>query len=61
MDTMEGRQVVTCNIPGAFPQANWPEDNDYYLKFEGLMVNMICDIDPRYKKFILIKKETGKK
>ena len=50
MDAMEGRQVVTCDIPGAFLQANWPVDNNCYLKFEGLMVNMICDIDPSYKK-----------
>ena len=41
MDAMEGRQVVTCDIPGAFLQADWPEDNDCYLKFEGLMVKMI--------------------
>ena len=29
---------------------NWPDNNDCYLKFEGLMVDMICDIDPAYKK-----------
>ena len=49
MYAMEGRQVVTCDIPGVFLQADWPEDNDCYLKFEGLMVDMICDIDPSYK------------
>ena len=58
---MEGRQVVTCDIPRVFLQANWPVDNNYYLKFEGLMVDMICDIDPSYNKFILINKKTGKK
>ena len=61
MDAMEGRQVVTCDIPGALLQADWPEDNDCYLKFEGLMVDMICDIDPCYKKFVLTNKRTGKK
>ena len=61
MDAMEERQVVMCDIPGAFLQADWPEDNDCYLKFEGLMVDMICDIDPSYEKFILINKKTGKK
>ena len=53
--------MVTCDIPEASLQADWPEDNDYYLKFEGLMVDMICDIDPSYKKFILINKKTDKK
>ena len=30
MDAMEGRQVVMYDIPGAFLQADWPEDNDCY-------------------------------
>ena len=50
MDAMEGQKVVTCNIPGAFLQVDWPEDNNCYLKFEGLMVKMICKIDPSYEK-----------
>ena len=33
MDAMEGQKVVTCNIPGAFLQANWLKDNDCYPKF----------------------------
>ena len=61
MDNMEGRQVVTCNIPRAFLQAGWPKDNDWYLKFEGLMVDMICDIDPSYKTFILINNKSVEK
>ena len=61
MDAMEGRQVVTCDIPGAFLQADWPEDNNCYLKFDGLMVDMICEIDPCYKKYVLINKKTSKK
>ena len=60
MDAMEGRQVVTCDIPSAFLQANWPEDNDCYLKFEGLMVKMICEIDLNYLKYVLTNKRTGK-
>ena len=60
MDTMEGRQVVTYNIPGAFLQADWPEDNAYYLKFERLMVKMICKINPNYFKYVLTNKRTGK-
>ena len=51
---------MTCNIPGAFLQADWPEDNDCYLKFEGLIVKMICEIDPNYLKYVLTNKRTGK-
>ena len=61
MDTTKGRHVITCDILGAFLHTDWPEDINCYLKFEGLMVDMICDIDPSYKKFVLINKKTGKK
>jgi hypothetical protein len=60
MDAIEGRKVATCDIPGAFLQADWPTDRDCYLKFEGAMVSMICDIDPKYKKNIIYGKN-GKK
>jgi hypothetical protein len=58
MDAIEGQKVATCDIPGAFLQADWPADRDCYLKFEGAMVSMICDIDPKYKKNIVYGKMT---
>jgi hypothetical protein len=60
MDAIEGRKVATCDIPGAFLQADWPADRDCYLKFEGAMVSMICDIDPKYKKNIVYGKNGRK-
>jgi hypothetical protein len=50
MDAIDGRKVVTCDIPGAFLQADWPADQDCYLKFENVMVDMICQIDHKYNK-----------
>ena len=61
MDITEGQKDVTCNILGAFLQANWLEDNNCYSKFEGLMVKMICKIDSSYEKYVLTNKTTGKK
>ena len=61
MDAVKGHKVVIYNIPKAFLQVDWPEDNNCYLKFEGLMVKMICEIDPSYKKYVLTNKTTGKK
>ena len=61
MEATEGRKVITCNIPGAFLPANWLEDNDCYLKFEGMMVKIICWIDPSYKKYVLTNMTTVKK
>jgi hypothetical protein len=60
MDAIEGRKVATCDIPGAFLQADWPADRDCYLKFEGAMVSMICDIDPKYKKNVVYGKNGRK-
>jgi hypothetical protein len=60
MDAIEERKVATCNIPGAFLQADWSADRDCYLKFEGAMVSMICDIDPKYKDNILYGKNGRK-
>ncbi|MGK3737709.1 MAG: hypothetical protein ACI90V_004556, partial [Bacillariaceae sp.] len=60
MDAIEERKVATCDIPGAFLQADWPADRDCYLKFEGAMVSMICDIDPNHAKNIVYGKN-GKK
>ena len=50
MDAIEGRMVITCDIPGAFLQVDWPGDRDCYIKFQGIMVDMICKINPEYKK-----------
>ena len=61
MDAMEGQKIVTCDIPGTFLQTNWPESKDCYLKFEGLMVKVICEIDPSYEKYVLPNKTTSKK
>jgi hypothetical protein len=60
MDAIEGRKVATCDIPGAFLQADWPADRDCYLKFEGAMVSMICDIDPKYRDNIVYGKNGRK-
>ena len=47
MDTMEGRKVITVDIPGAFLQGDWPPNkHPGYIMFEGIMVDMICKIDP---------------
>jgi hypothetical protein len=53
MDAIEKRKVATCDIPGAFLQADWPAERDCYLKFEGAMVSMICDIGSKYEKNIV--------
>ncbi len=52
--------VYTCDICGAFLQSPWPEDKLTYLRFTRLMVDMICKIDPKYKKYV-VKTFSGRK
>ena len=62
MDAMDDRKVITVDIPGAFLQDNWPQDeHPGYIMFEGIMVDMICDIDPSYQNKIIWSKDCRKK
>jgi hypothetical protein len=50
VDAVEGRKVVVADIPGAFLSADWPDDApDCYIRFEGVMIDMLCQIKPEYK------------
>jgi hypothetical protein len=62
IDVTERRCVVVGDIPGAFLQADYTQDEgkEYYRKFEGVMVDMICEIKPEYTKLIKTTKN-GKK
>ena len=61
MDAIEERQVTTVDIPGAFLQALWPKGKDCYVKFEGVMVNIICKINKKYEKHVKKSEYTNKK
>ena len=57
MDALDDRKVITVDIPGAFLQGDWPQDeHPGYIMFEGIMVEMICEIDPSYHKNIIWSK-----
>ena len=59
---MDGRKVITANIHGAFLQGNWPQDeHPRYIMFEGIMVDMICAINPVYHDKIIWSKDRKKK
>ena len=53
IDAVEGRRVAITDIPGAFLSADWPPSAPpCYLRFEGVMVDMICELVPEYKELI---------
>jgi hypothetical protein len=57
IDAFEERDVVTCNIPGAFMQSDMKRK--VVMKLEGVMAEVIIKIDPKkYTKYVA--KENGK-
>ena len=62
MDTLDNRKVVIVNIPCAFLQGGWPHNkHPGYIMFEGIMVKIICKIDPSYYKNVIRSKDYMKK
>jgi hypothetical protein len=57
IDTKENRKVVTCNIPGAFMQADI--DEVLHVRLKGPLAQLLAKVDPDlYTKFMT--KEGGK-
>ena len=57
IDAMEGRDVATVDIPGAFMQAKM--DEKVHVKFEGEIAEMLVKMNPSmYRKYV--KDENGK-
>ena len=57
---VENRHVVTCDIQGAFLQLDQPTDKPTYLRFDGTMVDMLCEIDNGLKDKIIHTKNGQK-
>ena len=56
IDAMEGRCMVTCDMPGAFMQTDI--DELVHLKLEGKIAELLVKVDPSYSEFMT--KERGK-
>ena len=61
VDAFENRCFTIADIPTAFLSADWPEGYpDCHIKFEGIMVEILCQIKPEYRKLIKYSKtKTG--
>ena len=59
IDTMEGREVATADIPGAFLQTNYYK-GDIQIKMEGVMVTLLEEIDPEYYKDFIFTDKRGR-
>ncbi len=59
IDTWEGRDVAVADVPGAYLHASFPEDKKVILKLQGVFIDIMCDVNPEYKKDVVY--ETGRK
>ena len=59
-DTMEGQEVATADILGAFLQTDY-EKGDIHIKLEGDMVTLLEEIDPQYYKGFIFTYISGRK
>ena len=53
IDAKENRKVMTCDIPGAFMQADI--DEQLFLKFDGDLVELLIQVEPTYQPYITNK------
>ena len=49
VDTKEQHRTIIVDILGLLEQALWTKDNNCYIKFEVIMVDIICKIDKKRK------------
>ena len=60
IDAMEGREVETADIPGAFLQTDY-DRGDIHIKLEMAMVTLLEEIDPKYYKDFIYTDKCGRK
>ena len=61
IDAIEGRYVVTTDIPGAFLQTEMPEEEVVYIKIVGSMAELLERIDPKLYSQCIVTTRKGKK
>ena len=59
IDVYEGRDVATCDVPGAFLHPELPDGKRLFLCLRGQMVDIMCGVNPEYQKHVIYK--AGKK
>lgn len=50
IDAIEGREVFTIDIKGAFLKAKVPEDMELIVKMDGELAKLFCEINPKFYK-----------
>ena len=57
IDAHEGRAVQTFAAPGEYLHASFPDDKVAHMKFEGEFLDIMCEENPEYEKFMIYKRK----
>ena len=55
IDAYEGRDVAVADISGAYLNAEFPKEKKVILKLNGIFVNIMCDVNPKYRQHIVFE------
>ena len=55
IDAHEDSKVATFDVPGAYLQTDLPKDEFALLLMESKFVDIMCDINPKYKQHVCFK------
>jgi hypothetical protein len=48
IDALEGREIITIDIKGAFLKAHVPKDLDLIVKMDGDLARVFCELNPNF-------------
>jgi len=48
VDALEGREIITIDITGAFLKAHVPKDLDLIVKMDGDLARVFCELNPNF-------------
>ena len=57
IEAYENRDVTTFDIPGEYFYAPNPADKQVLLNLKGLFVDIMCQVNPEYKRCVRIKRD----
>lgn len=55
IDIYEDRYVAICDVPGAFLQAEMPDDKTVLMKITGRFVDILCQANEKYTEYVTHK------
>lgn len=53
IDAWEERDVAVADVPCAYLHASFPQDKQVILKLQGVFVNIMCGVNPYFKKHVV--------